>query len=103
MSNAFAERFVGTICRECLDWTLILRRKHLESVLNEYVVHYNRHRSHRGLELVAPAGIANLPEQASTMSAGSDGSIASVVSCTSITERPPEPRRRRLSAPTIDW
>lgn len=43
-ANARAERFVGTIRRECLDWTLVLGGRHLESVLEEYVTHYNSHR-----------------------------------------------------------
>jgi putative transposase len=55
-ANAFAERFVGSIRRECLDWILILGRRHLEAVLREYLEHYNDHRPHRGLELKAPAG-----------------------------------------------
>jgi putative transposase len=61
-ANAHAERFVGTIRRECLDWTLVLGHKHLESVLEEYVAHYNRHRPHRSLELMAPARTVNVPE-----------------------------------------
>jgi len=55
-ANAFAERFVGTIRRECLDWVLIVGRRHLEAVLREYLEHYNAHRPHRGLGLKAPAG-----------------------------------------------
>ena len=46
-ANAFAERFVGTVRRECLDRMLILGHRHLEQVLAEYVVHYNCHRPHR--------------------------------------------------------
>ncbi|MGB7052391.1 MAG: integrase core domain-containing protein [Acidimicrobiales bacterium] len=61
-ANAHAERFVGTIRRECLDWTLVLGRRHLESVLNEYMTHYNRHRPHRALDLMAPERTANVPE-----------------------------------------
>jgi putative transposase len=37
-ANAFAERLVGTIRRECLDWILVLGRRHLEAVLREYLV-----------------------------------------------------------------
>jgi putative transposase len=54
-ANAIAERFVGTVRRECLDWLLILNRHHLEHVLHDYVDHYNSHRPHRSLDLVPPA------------------------------------------------
>ena len=53
-ANAFAERFVGTVRRECLDWILIVGRRQLERVLGVYVDHYNGHRPHRGLGLVPP-------------------------------------------------
>ena len=54
-ANAIAERFVGTVRRECLDWLLILNRRHLEHVLRVFVDHYNAHRPHRSLHLVPPA------------------------------------------------
>src|ERR1019366_3843594 len=50
-----AERFVGTIRRECLDRFLILGRRHLEVVLAEYLDHYNRHRPHRSLDQRCPS------------------------------------------------
>ncbi len=53
-AKAHAERWVGTVRRECLDRLLILSRKHLERVLREYVDHYNRHRPHRALEQRPP-------------------------------------------------
>jgi transposase InsO family protein len=53
-ANAFAERFVGTMRRECLDWVLIFSRRQLERVLAIYIEHYNGHRPHRGLGLVPP-------------------------------------------------
>jgi transposase InsO family protein len=46
-ADAFAERFVGTVRRECLDRFLIFGRRHLESVLAEYVAHDDEHRPHR--------------------------------------------------------
>jgi putative transposase len=55
LANAFAERFVGTLRRECLDHTLILGRRHLESVLETYIAHYNGHRPHRSLDMNPPA------------------------------------------------
>jgi putative transposase len=53
-ANAFAERFVGPVRRECLDWVLIFSRSQLERVLGIYIEHYNGHRPHRGLGLVPP-------------------------------------------------
>jgi putative transposase len=53
-ANAIAERFVRTVRSECLDWLLILNRRHLESVLRTYVDHYKRERRHRALELRPP-------------------------------------------------
>jgi transposase len=53
-ANAYAERFVRTVRGECLDWLLILGRRHLEYVLGTYTTHYNRERPHRALALVPP-------------------------------------------------
>jgi transposase len=53
-ANAFAERFVGTLRRECLDHILIFGRGHLESVLRAYLAHYNGHRPHRALDMNPP-------------------------------------------------
>jgi transposase InsO family protein len=53
-ANAFAERWVGTVRRECLDHVLIFGRSHLERVLGAYVEHYNRARPHRSIELQPP-------------------------------------------------
>ena len=53
-ANAYAERWVGTIRRECLDHLLIVGPRHLARVLDVYVEHYNTHRPHRSLGLVAP-------------------------------------------------
>jgi putative transposase len=53
-ANAIAERFVRTVRSECLDWLLILNRRHLERVLRIFVHHYNGHRPHRSLNLAPP-------------------------------------------------
>jgi transposase InsO family protein len=57
-TNAYAERFVRTVREECLDWTLVLGRHHLEAILRDYVRHYNQHRPHRGIRLQVPAPIS---------------------------------------------
>jgi putative transposase len=53
-ANAFAERWVRTVRTECLDWLLVLGRRHLEHVLRVYADHYNEARPHRGLDLRTP-------------------------------------------------
>jgi putative transposase len=53
-ANAYAERFVRTVRAECLDWLLIIGRRHLENVLRIYTAHYNRERPHRALALLSP-------------------------------------------------
>ena len=60
-ANAFAERFVGTVRRECPDRMLILGRRHLEPVLAEYIAHYNDHRPHRALGQLAPLTMDSPP------------------------------------------
>jgi len=60
-ANEYAERWVRTVRVECLDWLLIVGRRHLEHVLRIYVKHYSEHRPHRALGLATPdrpAGLA---------------------------------------------
>jgi len=57
-ANAHAERWVGSVRRECLDRLLIFSIRQLEHVLRVYVGHYNRHRPHRALDLRAPDQIS---------------------------------------------
>jgi putative transposase len=61
-ANAFAEWFVGTVRRECLDRLLIFGRRHLEQVLTEYLAHYNLHRPHRALDQRAPQNPGLAPD-----------------------------------------
>ena len=68
-ANAIAERFVRTVRAECLDWLLIVNRRHLERVLRVFVCHYNTHRPHRSLEpRTARAVRAEAPRRAPTNS-----------------------------------
>jgi len=53
-ANAHAERVIATVRAECLDWTLILGRRHLDRMLRTHAEHYNRGRPHRGFGLATP-------------------------------------------------
>lgn len=53
-ANAHMERQIGSGRRECFDWMLILGRRHLERVMNEWIEHYNQARPHRSLDLRTP-------------------------------------------------
>jgi len=53
-ANAVAERWVRTVREECLDHLLVVSRRHLQSVLDEYLRHYSQARPHRGLQLAQP-------------------------------------------------
>ncbi len=63
-ANAYAERWVGTLRRECLDRILIINRRQLEQVLRVYTAHYNRHRPHRSLALQPPDEPTSAPGHA---------------------------------------
>jgi putative transposase len=62
-ANAIAERFIGTLRRECLDHLLITGPRHLDVVLREYVQHFVRHEAPldhvevKGLHLQAVAAV----------------------------------------------
>jgi len=63
-ANAFCERLVGTMRRECLDFVIPLNERHVRSVLSEWVAHYNRGRPHASLGPGIPDPLAERsPEQ----------------------------------------
>src|SRR3954452_18808597 len=48
-ANAFCERLIGSIRRECLDCVIPLIKSHLKRTLREWVNHYNTGRPHQSL------------------------------------------------------
>lgn len=48
-ANAFCERLVGTIRRECLDFLIPLNERHVSTILKEWIAHYNQGRPHSSL------------------------------------------------------
>ncbi len=52
--NCYAERFIGSLRRECLDHVIVLNERHLGRILSDFARYYNRSRTHLALEKDAP-------------------------------------------------
>jgi len=52
--NAYAERLIGSIRRECVDHVINLGEAHLRRILRSYARYYNEIRTHRSLNNDAP-------------------------------------------------
>ena len=52
--NAYAERLIGSIRRECLDHLIVLGEGQLRRILREYFDYYNGVRPHQSLEKNSP-------------------------------------------------
>jgi putative transposase len=63
--NAFAERWIGSIRRECLDHVIVLNARGLHRVVMAYVEYYERSRTHLSLDKDAP-----IPREIATSSGG---------------------------------
>ena len=48
--NAYVERFIGSIRRECLDHVIVLTPSGLQRVVTDYVAYYMRSRTHLALD-----------------------------------------------------
>jgi transposase InsO family protein len=59
--NAYAERVIGSIRRECLDHLIIFSEAQLRRVLAAYVEYYNGSRTHLSLAKDTPLGRAIQP------------------------------------------
>lgn len=57
-ANSIAERFVGTLRRECLDHVFIFNERHLQRIVEEFVVYYSRQRPHRSLDHQSPCPVS---------------------------------------------
>jgi transposase InsO family protein len=56
--NAYVERLIGTVRRECLDRVLVFGEAHLRQILSSYAAYYNEVRTHMALGKDAPLGRA---------------------------------------------
>ena len=54
LQNAYAERVIGSIRRECLDHVVVMGERHLLRILSKYLAYYNETRTHLSLGKDAP-------------------------------------------------
>lgn len=67
--NAYAERVIGTIRRECLDHMIILGEQHLRRTVKRYADYYNGVRTHLSLDKDSPKGrLVQFPSQGHILS-----------------------------------
>ena len=52
--NAYVERIIGSIRRECLDHIIVINERHLRRVLISYVDYYHHSRTHLSLDKDCP-------------------------------------------------
>jgi len=52
--NAYVERLIGSIRRECLDHMIVFGEAHLRRILRGYAAYYKVSRTHRSLNKDAP-------------------------------------------------
>jgi transposase InsO family protein len=60
-ANAFCERAIGTLRRECLDWIIPLGEAHLRRLLRQWRSYYNQARPHSALGPGLPEPRPGLP------------------------------------------
>ena len=53
-ANAIAERWIASASRECLDWILIISKRHMRLVFSNYANKDNSHRPHPSLQQIPP-------------------------------------------------
>ena len=52
--NALAERFIGSLRREALDYFLLISEKQIIRILHEYINIYNSKRPNQGIDQQVP-------------------------------------------------
>lgn len=64
--NGQCERVIQTIKLECLSRFVVFGKRHLDHLVRDFLVYYNRHRAHSSRDSLPP--IRNVPEVVDTIS-----------------------------------
>jgi len=54
LQNAFVERLIGSVRRDCLDHVIVLNESHLKRILSSYFDYYDQDRTHYSLAKDTP-------------------------------------------------
>jgi transposase InsO family protein len=83
--NAYVERVIGSIRRECLDHVIVLNARHLRRILSSYFDYYHRSRTHLSLgkDCPEPRERLSLSHKSAAFISDTNGSL-------------PDPSRDRL-------
>jgi len=65
--NSYAESWIGTIKRDCLNHFVVFGERHLRFLISEYVKHYNENRPHSAMN--------NMPLEETELNKGNAGEI----------------------------
>ena len=60
-ANAYCERLIGSLRRECLDWFIPLNERHVRMLAREWAIHYNEGRPQMSLAPGIPDPPPGLP------------------------------------------
>jgi Integrase core domain len=63
-ANAFVERFIGSVRRECLDHPIVFNEAGLERLITVYCSYYERFRTHVSLDKDTPIPRPVMPASA---------------------------------------
>jgi putative transposase len=62
--NAYVERFIGSIGRECLDYVIVVSAAGLQRVVKEYIAYDTRSRTHLSMDKDSPTPRPVMPATA---------------------------------------
>jgi putative transposase len=78
-ANAFCERLIGSVRRECLDFMIPLNEGHIRTILKRWVAHFNGGRPHSSLRPGIPEpSFRTIPLQTKRHSVPDDHLVSSV-------------------------
>jgi transposase InsO family protein len=105
--NAYVERIIGSIRRECLDHVIILDERHLRRVLSAYFEYHHRSRTHLSLDKDCPEPRPIQPSSAGTLSPSHRSAVCTITTSVAqpelfaVTEPATLSQRRGSSRSTI--